>query len=582
MARKSRKTVNLSQPSEPLITPLKDVIELMPTAAYGRLSIENGGNETDESLRNQMAILYSFINEHPELELAGSYADNGFTGTNFERPAFQSLMEDIQIGKIRCIVVKDLSRFGRDYLEAGFLLDTVLPRLNVRFISVNDNYDSFRKDDQDKISVPIKNIVNSMYSKDQSRKMTIAAEARRMRSDVVPNGRAPFGYDFSEDKSKYIVDPVAAQYVRAIFQWMRIGIKIDEIANRMNQMGVPTPSDYRNLKNGKPSLNKKWTYSTVRTILYNPSYVGDVCMGRLRQCLYKAEPVRKTEQEEWTVYKDTHEPLVSRGDYQEILDITKQENCYSARSKSYNVKARENFRDQMTGLVYCAECGRRMNYILYRNDYSRATEEEIRKGLRSRKNGLGRVEFYSCPPLAGEAKCGGHRISTNLLKMIVMDQLNFQIRTMSDMANVLEKLKKENGGKDPILSSLKKMNSIEGKLADIGNTIMKSYEDLADGVITEREYDNVRENLLKKKENLEQEYVDLKKDYSKQLRLLDKFSDVNKKFEGICYGYEFDEALVKNTVERITVTAAGDVEIRFSFADVVCDTVELLRGEMQS
>ncbi len=582
MARKSRKAINPSQSSSPLVIPAKQTVELMPTAAYGRLSIENGGNETDESLRNQMAILYSFIDEHPELELTESYADNGYTGTNFERPNFQRLMEDIQTGKIKCIVVKDLSRFGRDYLETGFLLETVLPGLNVRFISVNDNYDSFRKDDQDKITVPIKNIVNSMYSKDQSRKMSIAAEARRKRGDVVPNGQAPFGYDISEDRSKYIVDPEAAQYVRTIFQWIRMGVKIDEVAKRMNQMEVPTPSDHKNLKDGKPSLNKKWTYSTVRTILHNPVYVGDVCMGRLRQCLYKAEPVRKTEKDEWTVYKDTHEPLVSRADYQEILNMEKQENYYSARSKSYNVKARKNFRDQMTGLVYCAECDRRMNYILYRNDYSRATEEELRKGLRSRKNGLGRVEIYSCPPLAGKAKCGGHRISTNLLKMIVMDQLNFQIRTMSDVTKVLEKLKKENGGKDPMLSSLRKLNSIEGKLASVGNTITKSYEDLADGVINEDEYDEIRESLLKKKERLEQEYVDLKKGYSKQLRLLDKFSEVYKEFDGVCSGYEFDEALVKNTVERITVTAAGDVEIRFVFADIVRDTVDLLRGEMHS
>lgn len=580
MARKSRKAAKQQPAVEiPLIT-TKPAVDLIPTAAYGRLSVENGGHETDESLQNQMAILYRFIDDHPELELADSYIDNGYTGTNFERPDFQRLMEDVQTGKIGCIVVKDLSRFGRDYLETGYLLETVLPRLNIRFIAVNDNYDSFREEDQDKITVPIKNIVNAMYAKDQSRKLTVAAEARRKKTNVVPNGRAPYGYVISEDHTKYEVDPDAALYVRAIFQWVRTGVRLDEVAKRLNQMEVPVPSDYRNLKEGKPSHNRKWAYSTVRTILNNPSYVGDVCMGRLRQCMYRAEPVRKTEREEWTIYEDVHEPLVSKPDYQEIKNLAKDEIYYSARSKSYNVKAREKFHDQMTGLVYCAECGRRMNYVLYRNDYSRATEEEIRKGLRSRKNGLGRVEIYSCPPLAGQAKCGGHRINTDLLKMIVMDQLNFQIRTMTDMSQILEKLKKENGGKDPMLSTQRKLKSAEGKLASIGNTIMKFYEDLADGVISTDEYDEIRSGLLAKKDNIEQECADLRKSYNKQLRLLDRFSAIYKDMNGACSGNEFDEDLVKRTVERINVTANGDVDIRFVFSDTVGKTVELLKGEM--
>ena len=143
MARKSRKNWIVQEVQR---APSNTKEEGLLTAAYGRLSIENAGYETDESLQNQMAMIYQFINDHDDLELVDSYMDNGFTGTNFERPEFQRLMEDVRTGKIQCIVVKDLSRFGRDYLETGYYLETIFPRLNIRFIAINDQYDSFRKE----------------------------------------------------------------------------------------------------------------------------------------------------------------------------------------------------------------------------------------------------------------------------------------------------------------------------------------------------------------------------------------------------------------------------------------------------
>ena len=175
MARKSRKNRNVESNIQTVVK--KE--NLLDTAAYIRLSVENGGNETDETLVVQQMLVERFIEEHPDLRLEEVYIDNGFTGTNFERPGFMRLMEDIRSGKVQCIVVKDLSRFGRDYLETGYYLETILPKLNVRFIAITDDYDSSRKEDRENISVPIKNMVNAMYAKDMSKKILAAKEAQK-------------------------------------------------------------------------------------------------------------------------------------------------------------------------------------------------------------------------------------------------------------------------------------------------------------------------------------------------------------------------------------------------------------------
>ena len=167
MARKSRRAQNDTAVSTAVIANIqtKKKENLLRTAAYGRLSVEN---ETDESLQTQMSMLYQFIDEHEDLQLEDSYSDNGYSGTNFDRPEFVRLMDDVRSGKIECIVVKDLSRFGRDYLETGYYIETLFPHLNVRFISVTDEFDSIREEDRSSLAVPIKNMVNAMYAKDIS------------------------------------------------------------------------------------------------------------------------------------------------------------------------------------------------------------------------------------------------------------------------------------------------------------------------------------------------------------------------------------------------------------------------------
>ena len=236
MARKSRKNRNVESNIQTVVK--KE--NLLDTAAYIRLSVENGGNETDETLVVQQMLVERFIEEHPDLRLEEVYIDNGFTGTNFERPGFMRLMEDVRSGKVQCIVVKDLSRFGRDYLETGYYLETILPKLNVRFIAITDDYDSSRKEDRENISVPIKNMVNAMYAKDMSKKILAAKEAQKRNGNITLS-KVAFGYVRSEDKTRQVVDETVAPVVRMIFQWTLLGVSKREIADRLNLLGIATP-----------------------------------------------------------------------------------------------------------------------------------------------------------------------------------------------------------------------------------------------------------------------------------------------------------------------------------------------------
>ena len=236
MARKSRKNRNVESNIQTVVK--KE--NLLDTAAYIRLSVENGGNETDETLVVQQMLVERFIEEHPDLRLEEVYIDNGFTGTNFERPGFMRLMEDVRSGKVQCIVVKDLSRFGRDYLETGYYLETILPKLNVRFIAITDDYDSSRKEDRENISVPIKNMVNAMYAKDMSKKILAAKEAQKRNGNITLS-KVAFGYVRSEDKTRQVVDETVGPVVRMIFQWTLLGVSKREIADRLNLLGVATP-----------------------------------------------------------------------------------------------------------------------------------------------------------------------------------------------------------------------------------------------------------------------------------------------------------------------------------------------------
>ena len=311
-----------------------------------------------DSITIQTQLVVSYIQAHEELELVETYVDNGYTGTKFDRPQFTRMMEDVKKGKIRCIVVKDLSRFGRDYLETGYYIDTLFPLLNVRFIAITDQFDSIRKEDRNNLVIPMKNMVNAMFAKDISRKQGAYHELRRKQGTVVPSS-APLGYQYSDEEHRLVIDKDVEIYIRMTFAWHFAGVSDSEIAKRMSFLGAPTYSVLKQRgKNGRIVPN--WSANTVKGILKNPTYAGFAVMGKSYKSLYQGIPTQINRREDWIMFPGVNEAYISAEDYYRIVErIDKNRNA-----KEKKMESTEAFRAQLPNCfqhkVICAKCGKRM------------------------------------------------------------------------------------------------------------------------------------------------------------------------------------------------------------------------------
>ena len=231
--------------------------------------------------------IHNYIRENPELTLTDTYADNGFTGTRFDRPEFERMMQDIRTGKIQCLVVKDLSRFGRDYIETGSYLETIFPMLHVRFIAINDDFDNIRQSDVDSLAVPIKNMVNSLYAKDISKKISLSYQMRREKG-IPTSWCTPYGYQLNQQGNK-LEATEDAKWVKLIYQWYLAGVSTNEIARRLEFLEVARPNERlnRKLHEGDDPTYNKWHPSTVLRILNSSAYIGELVSGKTQTASYK-------------------------------------------------------------------------------------------------------------------------------------------------------------------------------------------------------------------------------------------------------------------------------------------------------
>lgn len=274
MARKSRKKTGsaVCVSTSPAVKPFS-------TAIYARLSVENSGkNDDGDSIENQVSICREYIEERPYLSLTDVFSDNGAKGTSFERPEFNRMMDMIKAGKINAVVCKDLSRFGRDYIETGNYLEKIFPFLGVRFIAITDHFDSFETDgSEESLMIPLKNMINELYAKDISRKIRTSFDERMAKGEFLP-GFIPYGYVKSKTVEYGIdVDEEVAENIKRIFKWRLEGASIPEINRRLNALGATTPA-VRKLQLGiwhsEKYNNPEWRGCTVKNILTNPLYTG--------------------------------------------------------------------------------------------------------------------------------------------------------------------------------------------------------------------------------------------------------------------------------------------------------------------
>lgn len=519
MARKSRK--NLPQPEQAAASVLLPELEeaKIPAAIYGRLSVED--EEKEESMETQIALVQDYINRSSELSYVDTYFDNGFTGTNFKRPAFTRLMNDVRQKKIKCIVVKDLSRFGRNYLEAGYYIETVFPFLGIRLIAVTDNFDSTRKEDMESLALPIRNMVNAMYAKDISKKIWTSLQRKKEAGYAVGND-APYGYIRNPMTKRNEIDPEAAFYVQLIFQWELMGVPIFEIARRMTLLQVPTPREWhRKMVEGKEVLTyKKWGVTTIRHILENQTYVGDTINNKSTQKLFAGQDRRDLPKEQWYVAKNTHPAIIARDDFEKVQKILNKNRVVfqTVRAKSEQIRA--EYQNDLAGMVFCADCGRQMEF------------ERLPHGAEESK----KVCYYICKARQADDKCIGHQIPEKLLKALIMDQLHLFIVQLSDKRKVLEELQKIEDVQNPVYRAKGEIMSLTDKVSQMAKKREQLYADYVAGVVDSEDYQLIREDYSRQYDGLraalqeaENKKTEVFQALKKELSLLDSlYGDIQK------------------------------------------------------
>ena len=521
-------------------------------AIYLRLSSDDGDKAESDSIRNQRSLLQDVVSKHSELSLIEEYVDDGYSGANFERPAFQRMMEDVRNHKINCIIVKDLSRLGRNYIETGRYLEKIFPVLGVRFIAVNDHYDSAdTKNDADQIIVPFKNLINDAYCRDISMKIRSQLEIKRKKGEFT-GSYASYGYAKDPvDKNHLVIDEYAAEIVRFIFNMKMDGYSADRIAMKLNEMGVLTPMEYKrscgfNYTCGFRSYkDAKWCATSVLRILKNELYVGTMVQGKTRKINYKVKACMDVRPEDWVRVEGTHEPIVSREIFECVQNLMKLDTRTSPEEEMIYI---------FSGLLRCGDCGQNMVHRVVK-----------KKGKQYR--------YYHCSTYKNKEGCTSHNISDAKLQKVVLEAIQKQIALLVQADAIMaqiENIPQQQFGVKLLDSQIRTLNAEVQKYKDLRNNL---YQDMVDGIITREEYRDIKQTFTRKMERAEESIRELE---TKKRRLLSNEMRTQKWVEEFknCRNIEsLDRKVTVMLIKRIVIYSSDRIEIHFNHADEMAELI---------
>lgn len=523
-------------------------------AIYLRLSREDGdvaeGNKlTSNSISNQKDFIMDFLKPHPEIVVSSVYADDGFSGVSFERPEFQRMLEDIRKGRINCVIVKDLSRFGRNYIEAGRYIEKIFPVLGVRFISVTDSYDSLAGTGESSGSdmvVPFKNLVNDAYCRDISIKIRSSLEIKRKKGEHT-GAFAVYGYGKDEkNKSQLVVDAYAAEVVRDIFSMKLSGMGQQAIADRLNKEGILSPMEYKKSigSHFETSFKKKtqagWSYNAVLRILQNEIYTGVLVQGKQTTPNYKVKTRVKKAQEEWARVENAHEAVVSKTDFMLVQELLKQDTRTAPEKEVLY---------PLAGLLYCGDC----------------MEPMVRKTVPA---GGKKYIYYVC---SGNKKdktvCSPHRITEKWLEDTILVMLQAQIKHVLGLEKAFQMLEKLPKTKAEQMKFDGRIQKKREELEKTEKRKMNLYEDFKDGILSKKEYMQLKAEYDRRVGEAEAALCSYERELQMLLENKGNLQEWIKEFKK----YQNIQSLDRNTaavmVKRIFVYSMDRIEISYNFED---------------
>lgn len=506
------------------------------------LSCSSGAKSESNSISNQRKLIYDFMKLHPELELYDEYKDDGKSGSNFDRAEFQRMMKDIEAGKVNCVVVKDQSRFGRDYIDVGKYKEKIFPKLGVRFITINEGYDSLSATSSDDLAFTINSFVYDFYIRDISTKIRTNLTAKKQNGEYA-GAFVAYGYvKDSNDKSKLVVDQFAADVVRDIFRWKIEGLSPQNIAVRLNELGIPSPAEYKKLSgsNYKTSFQTSskavWSHVSVRRILKNEIYLGVMIQGKRTTPNYKTKTVVTKAESEWLRVEGTHEAIISVRDFELVQELLRDDTHCRAGDVTVPVYA---------GRIYCGDCG------------AAAVRKTVSYAGR-------RYVYYVCNANKHDKTvCSRHSIREDILGQVIYQTVRHQIDLLLDVDKALRQFENLSWEKHK-LKQLDASIEIQEEVVRKNNTLrLGIYEDLRAGLLDRSEYESLKKELAERIaeataaiEKLNKEKREILDGVSKQQSWIEQF----RQYENVT---ELTRPMVIHLIERINIFEDSNIEIVF-------------------
>lgn len=533
--------------------PDKEKKVLFKAGLYARLSHEKEENIERGTIETQMELMKNYVKDHEDIVIEEEYYDASFTGTNFERPDFKRMLEDAKTGRINCIIVKDLSRLGRNYVEMGNYIERVFPFLNVRFIAVTDDFDSFRPGTD--LMMPLKNIVNEFYAKDISKKVS-TAHRRKWTTDEYMCGFAPYGYLKSKtEKNRIVVDEATAGNVRFIYKLFLDGKGYTPIAKYLNEQGIMSPLMYLKSLGYQQNVrtNGVWTKTTVKSILTNQAYIGSAVHGKVVIEKYNNIPLHATDPSEWVVVENTHEPLIDKKTFEKAQERVKEiSDAYFAKEFT---KHPPNEMNLLKGKIVCGDCGKGMRLS------PRTTKSYV----------------YFCGTFSDgiNPACSRHKIDQEEVNKAVFAQISNHMRCCIDALKVIRELNARSSGLKKYDVYEKAITRQRRELEKVNRKFSELYGDYSEHLINESEYLTLKQQYLLKSEALKKEIDNLlvsQNLYSKNYKIDEDWENLINKYLKC---RKLNKELADAFVDKVQVFEDGRISVNLVYDDCLEELLQV-------
>lgn len=553
MARKSK----YGQPSG------KPSTRLWKPALYVRLSREDGDREESDSIANQRDMLAEFAAAQDDLAAPAFYTDDGYTGTDFDRPGFRRMMDDLRAGTVNCVIVKDLSRFGRNYVGVGEYLEQVFPLLDVRFISVNDRVDSFLDPRSvNNLVVPFKNIINDEYCRDISNKVRASLDLKRRQGKFI-GSFASYGYRKDPaDHSRLLVDGQAAAVVRDIFDWFVGGMSVLGIAKRLNEMGVPNPSVYKRRQGmnyrhpASDRLDGLWPDSSVRRILRNRLYTGTMVQGKNRIKSYKLHVSEAVPEADWIEVAATHEAIIPAELFERAQALfTRDTRTAPAQKEVY----------LFSGFLRCADCGRAMHRKTISQPY-------------------GDYHYYICSTFKKQhsGACTKHTIRSDRLEQAVLEALRHQIALAVEMDELVAEINRSSTRGHNAKRLLDERAQLEAEREHVEQMKLSLYPDWKAGDISREEYHQLKTQFEQRQAGLDGRIAAVQARIDEVQNGVDETNSFLTQFVQYRSLQKLTREAVVELIDMIYVHEGGGITIQFKFSDAYAAAKEYIQDHGQT